>query len=150
MAKTVKQKLKPMFWLVIWVAVLGISFTAATAIKINGSGAGTRKLFAVFAAVIIVMLLDAAVAFGLLFDWFKIGGLRPGKVINILQWLAGFFGAAAIFDIALRLMERATWMVFGAAPFILDGILIALFMLWMQISHIINKDMEKNKVCEFC
>lgn len=143
-----KQKINHLF-----AAIAGIA-TAATLFGIVGSIKFLYPDFAriglAFLIVIMPLTFEAIGAIGLTFHWFDTWVLRPGRVINILQWIAGFLGIAAIFDGVMRLTRRAAWMVSGPIPLAVDAILVLLFVLWMVVSYYINKDTKERKICQFC
>lgn len=145
---TSQQKINYLF-----AAIAGVA-TAATLFGIAGSFKFLYPDFSriglAFLVVIGPLALEAVGAAGLIFHWFDTWVFRPGKVINILQWIAGLLGIAAIFDGVMRLTRRAAWMISGPIPLAVDAILVLLFVLWMVVSYYINKDAKERKVCQFC
>lgn len=137
----------------LFATIAGVA-TTATLFAIAGSFKflypDWAKLSLAFLIVVAPLALEALGAFGLIVHWFDMRALRPGRVIGILQWIAGFLGIAAIFDGVMRLTRRAAWMVSGPIPLSIDVILILLFVLWMVVSYYINKDVKERKVCQFC
>ncbi|MBI2638587.1 hypothetical protein HYW83_03285 [Candidatus Peregrinibacteria bacterium] len=136
--KSAKQKL--IFLLLL---ISGIAFASAvflfylTVYKAPGFAAPSRFIFSILA---ILLLVESFGAVGIARHWFDHFFLRTGKIIKIFQWLAGFLAAAGVFDFIAE-WHRQWW---------LDGILIAVFLLWMIVSYFIQKDVKERKVCEFC
>lgn len=98
----------------------------------------------------IPLLAEAFGSFGALFHWFDSWIIRSGRIIGMLQWIAGILGVMAIFDFVMRVRIPGGWIADGAAPIIFDSILILLFVLWMVASHFINETAREQNACEFC
>lgn len=145
--------MKPKIFKVLFSLIGGISFAAALVIL-----AGAIRVYVPdwqkigWAAVVVVfpLLVESFGAIGLVGNWFFRHRMRPGKVVNFLQWIAGIFGIAAIFDLVMRITRKSAWMVSGTEAFAVDAIFIVLFALWLVVSHYINKDVKERKVCQFC
>lgn len=142
------KKINRLFATIAGVATAAILFTIAGSLKLLYPD--FSRLSLAFVIIIAPLIIEALGAAGLIAHWFDRWILRPGKVINILQWIAGFLGVAGIFDIVMRMTRRAEWMVSGPLPFAVDTILILLFVLWLMVSYYINKDAKERKVCQFC
>lgn len=143
----VGQKLSYLFAIIVGVAALATSYVFGSSVEIFSENR-TRLILAIF-IVVFPLAIESVGTLGLLLHWFR-GIIRPGLVINILQWIAGFFGIAAIFDGIMRLMRKSEWMLSGPTPLVTDAILLILFILWMAVSHIIHKDSKERGVCEYC
>lgn len=143
-----RQKINYLFATIAGVATAATLFSIALSLRFLYPD--FEKLGLAFLVVTAPLILEAIGAAGLIFHWFDTWVFRPGRVINILQWIAGLLGIAAIFDGVMRLTRRATWMLSGPLPLTVDAILILLFILWMVVSYYINKDAKERKVCQFC
>lgn len=147
MEQSIRRQLDYVFCIITGVSLAGVVFVGQTAIKFFNVDIGHTML--VFIVVIIPLLLEAIGAFGLVEHWFDKVWLKAGKIIGFLQWIAGIFGAAAIFDGAMRLMKRIP-AVDNLYWFTLDTIFIILFFSWMIVSYLINEYACSSGKCEFC
>ena len=68
--------------------------------------------------------------------------ISPEAVINISQWISGFFGIAAVFDLSMRIYRKATWMDSGNASLYIDVPLIALVLFWALVSRFSKDDLQ--------
>lgn len=84
--------------------------------------------------VIAPLLIQSLGAVGLARSWFGHWKLQPGKIVNILQWVAGIFGVFGIFDFAMRFIRKSPWMFDSPGTIVADGILVAIFILWLMVS----------------
>lgn len=144
--KITRQKIKSVFWIIAGVAIAGVSYST---IFLRLLFPDIKQMLMISGFVIFPLLIEGTGAVGLARNWFNSPIIRPGRVVNILQWVAGILGAVAIFDSVIRLLRRSPWMR-STATLTLDGILILLFVLWMVASYLINKDAKERKICEFC
>lgn len=147
MEKTTKQKLNRLFYV-----IAGFAFAAATAVFwMTLSFFSThRQIPFLFQLLTIVLFAQSFSSIGLARHWFDHFFIRAGKIINILQWIAGFLAAASIFDLFMKFIHDRAQFFDASFAFVIDIILILLFVFWMAVSYYINKDVKERKVCEFC
>lgn len=118
---------------------------------------GVAATSAVFVATVYGIALPSLLVLPLLVEAFGSYGLaenvapkklHKGLVVNILQWISGVIGLAALFDGVMRFMRFRN--VDQDMALTLDAVLVLLFFLWMVVSHLINKDAQRRNMCEFC
>lgn len=134
---TAKQKLQSIFWIIVGVATAGSTFILSVMRTEVGFYFVVAEIF------------QALCALGLARRWFHTWTMRPGRVIHLVQWVAGITAGIAIFDVARRLIGKIP-AINNELFFTADGIAILLFILWLVVSYFIQKDVKERKVCEFC
>lgn len=142
------QTLNHIFSVIVIIAAPTVIFIAISQIlmmRLDRSLAGLAVLL-----VLIPLGLQVFAAAGLLYHWFYRWGWHAGSVVDIAQWIAGVQGITALFDSVIRLMRRSPWMMTGYAPFAIDAAFMALFALWLGVSYVLNKHVERGRKCEFC
>lgn len=145
---TAKQKIQMLFWIIAFLSIIGTSLILGFAVEFLKNDIKQFILVSIF--VIAPLFIQSLGAAGLARSWFDHRKLRSGKIINILQWVAGIFGVLGIFDFTMRFMRKSSWMFDSPVTLVVDGILVATFILWLTISYFIEESAEKNKTCEFC
>lgn len=147
MEKTAKQKLKGLFCI-----IAGFAFAAAMVVFWMALHffSEYRRVPFIFQLLTLALLAQAFGSIGFVRHWFDHFFLRAGKMIDIFQWIAGFLAVAGIFDLFMRFFAGQPWIFDTPLAFVLDIMLITLFIFWMAVAHFINKDVKERKVCEFC
>ena len=120
------------------VALVGAVFVGSALFK-DFQTKNSFHVLLVTGFVIMPFLVEAAGSFGLTQGWFNHWIIGKGKVMEILQWIAGVFGAAAIFDGVMRLFKKVN-MPDNAYWFALDLIFLAVFFAWMAVSYSLNEN----------
>lgn len=120
MAQKIWHKLNVIFWIIATVSLAGIFYAAEA--KTN------LKFF------ILPFAIESAGAFVLVWRFCVFWPRAEKKIVTVLQWTAGIFGTAGIFDAAMRLMKRVA--VYDSPQWlILDAFFVILFVLWMAVSY---------------
>jgi len=68
--------------------------------------------------------------------------ISPKTVINLSQWISGFFGIAAVFDLSMRIYRKAPWMDSGNISLYIDVPLIVLVLFWALVSRLSEDDLR--------
>lgn len=143
-----KQKLHPLFSLI--GAASTMSALYAFGVSLGAFRHESDRLGLAILFLILPLLVEAIGAVGLMMHWWNNSVIRPGRMINILQWIAGVFGIAAIFDVVMRFSRKSSWMFSDPTAVTLDVMLIMTFCLWMAVSHYIHEDSKQRKSCDYC
>ncbi|MEK7524085.1 MAG: hypothetical protein AAB588_03560 [Patescibacteria group bacterium] len=145
---TLSLELCSIFSMITGVATAATLFVASNVIKLFSSNPGQLTL--AFLMVVLPLILQAVGSAGLLFHWYRAWRIHPGTVVDVLQWFAGFLGAAGIFDGMMRFFRHGAWMAQGPGPLAVDLILVLLFALWIIASYQMNRQMERTGKCDYC
>ena len=143
-----RERLNAVFFIIAGVAAIGAAYAARAAMPF--AYPDISQVFWIALLFVVPLALIAFGALGLERHWFMRLHVRAGMALSILQWISGILGIIAIFDIVMRLTRRTSWMIESISPFVIDGILVLVFILWLFASHLINEDKKERKVCEFC
>lgn len=93
--------------------------------------AGAATHTKITAAIIIALAFEGAVAICLQLRLF----ISKGSFLESAQWISGIACVVALFDAVLRLTKRGDFLNDNFSSLITDGILIALFLLWLAVSR---------------
>lgn len=91
-----------------------------------------------FFVLCVPLILSFFISVGLLCRWFIKDLLTPHRALTLIQTVAGASALMAIFDLGMRVVRQAPWMLRSPALLAQDVVLIVVFMLWAIVGHIVN------------
>lgn len=143
-----KQKLHTLFSII--AAASTMSGLYALSVSIGAFRYESSRLILAMVFLVVPLMVEAIGTIGLMMHWWDNSRIRPGRMLDMLQWVAGVFGIAAIFDFVMRFTRKSTWMFSDPTAVTMDVMLILTFCLWLLVSHYIHQDSKQRKFCDFC